>query len=46
LPAISTVHAVLDRHGLVTRGRHRLLSRFIHGRPFLPSPSFRFRFSR
>ena len=23
LPAISTVHAVLDRHGLVTRGRHR-----------------------
>jgi putative transposase len=24
LPAISTVHAVLDRHGLVTRGRHRL----------------------
>jgi len=22
LPAISTVHAVLDRHGLVTRGRH------------------------
>ena len=24
LPAISTVHAVLDRHGLVTRGRNRL----------------------
>jgi putative transposase len=24
LPAISTVHAVLDRHGMVTRGRHRL----------------------
>ena len=23
LPAISTVHAVLDRHGLVTRGRKR-----------------------
>jgi putative transposase len=23
LPAISTVHAVLDRHGLVTRGRNR-----------------------
>ncbi|MFT3905826.1 MAG: hypothetical protein QM718_05950 [Steroidobacteraceae bacterium] len=23
LPAISTVHAVLDRHGLVTRGPHR-----------------------
>jgi putative transposase len=23
LPAISTVHAVLDRHGLVTRGRRR-----------------------
>ena len=23
LPAISTVHAVLDRHGLVTRGRTR-----------------------
>src|SRR5271168_1818438 len=23
LPAISTVHAVLDRHGLVTRGRQR-----------------------
>src|ERR1700716_2601351 len=23
LPAISTVHAVLDRHGLVSRGRHR-----------------------
>ena len=23
LPAISTVHAVLDRHGLVPRGRHR-----------------------
>ena len=22
LPAISTVHAVLDRHGLVSRGRH------------------------
>ncbi len=25
LPAISTVHAVLDRHGLVTRGRRRNL---------------------
>jgi putative transposase len=25
LPAISTVHAVLDRHGLVTRGRRRHL---------------------
>jgi len=25
LPAISTVHAVLDRHGLVTRGRRRSL---------------------
>ena len=27
LPAISTVHAVLDRHGLVSRGRRRALSR-------------------
>ena len=27
LPAISTVHAVLDRHGLVTRGRQRSLYR-------------------
>ena len=26
-PAISTVHAVLDRHGLVTRRKRRRLSR-------------------
>ena len=27
LPAISTVHAVLDRHGLVSKGRRALQSR-------------------
>ena len=40
LPAISTVHAVLDRHGLVTRGRRRSATRpRAPGCPSRPGPT-------